>query len=45
MLTATNAKLASQLEAAQSYINILKDEILALKANIKPASQGQQPAK
>jgi hypothetical protein len=36
-LTATNAKLASQLEAAQSYIKMLKDEILALKANIKPA--------
>jgi hypothetical protein len=30
-LSATNAKLASQLEAAQAYIKILKNEILALK--------------
>jgi hypothetical protein len=36
-LTTTNVKLASQLEAAQSYINMLKDEILALKVKIKPA--------
>jgi hypothetical protein len=36
-LTATNDKLASQLEAAQAYIKMLKDEILALTANIKPA--------
>jgi hypothetical protein len=36
-LTATNAKLASQLEAAQSYIKMLKDDILALKAKINPA--------
>jgi hypothetical protein len=36
-LTATNAKLASQLEAAHAYIKILKDEIIALKAKIKPA--------
>jgi hypothetical protein len=36
-LTATNAKLASQLEEAKAYIKIHKDEILALKANIKPA--------
>jgi hypothetical protein len=33
-LSATNAKLASQLGAAQAYINMLKDEILALKAKI-----------
>jgi predicted RNase H-like nuclease (RuvC/YqgF family) len=36
-LTATNSKLASQLKAAQAYIKMLKDEILALKARIKPA--------
>jgi hypothetical protein len=45
MLTVTNAKLAFQLEEAQSYIKTLKDEILALKAKIKPAWQGQRPAK
>jgi hypothetical protein len=45
MLTATNAKLASQLEATQAYIKMLKDDILALKANIIPAWQGQQPDK
>jgi hypothetical protein len=44
-LTATNAKLASQLEAAQTYIKMRKDEMLALKENIKPAWQGQRPAK
>jgi hypothetical protein len=44
-LTATNANLASQLEAAQAYIKMLKDEILALKAKIKPAWQGQRPVK
>jgi hypothetical protein len=44
-LTVTNAKLASQLEAAQAYIKMIKDEILALKENIKPAWQGQRPAK
>jgi hypothetical protein len=44
-LSTTNANFASQLEAAQSYIKILKDEILALNTNIKPAWQGQQPAK
>jgi uncharacterized protein YukE len=40
MLTATNDKLASQLEASQEYIKMLKDEILALKAKLKPAWQG-----
>jgi hypothetical protein len=44
-LTATNAKLASQLEASQDYIKTLNDEILALKEKIKPAWQGQHPAK
>jgi hypothetical protein len=45
MLTATNDKLASQLEAAQRYIKMIKDEVLALKAKLKPAWQGQRPAK
>jgi hypothetical protein len=44
-LTATNAKLAFQLESAHAYTKTLKDEILALKAKIKPAWQGQRPAK
>jgi hypothetical protein len=44
-LNATNAKLESHLEVAQAYIKMLKDEILALKANIKPAWQYQLPAK
>jgi hypothetical protein len=44
-LTTANAKLASQLEAAQVYINMLKDDILSPKAKIKPAWQGQRPAK
>jgi hypothetical protein len=29
MITATNAKLVSQLEAAQSYINTLKEKCMA----------------
>jgi hypothetical protein len=40
----TDAKLAPQREAAQAYIKTLKDEILALKAKIKPAWQGQRLA-
>jgi chromosome segregation ATPase len=44
-LTTTNAKLATKLEAAQAQIAQLKDEIAALKDNIKPAWQGQQPIK
>jgi hypothetical protein len=44
-LAATNVKLASQLEAAQAYIKTPKDEIIALKAKIKLAWQGQRPAK
>jgi hypothetical protein len=44
-LTMTNDKLASQLEAAQSYIKMIKDEILALKAKLKPAWQSQRPTK
>jgi hypothetical protein len=37
MLTATNFKLVSQLEAAQAYIKTLNDEILALKSKNKLA--------
>jgi hypothetical protein len=44
-LTATNAKIATQLKAAQAHIAQLKDEITALKNKIKPAWQGQQPIK
>jgi predicted RNase H-like nuclease (RuvC/YqgF family) len=44
-LTTTNAKLATHLEAAQAQIAQLKDEIVALKNNIKPAWQGQRPIK
>jgi hypothetical protein len=44
-LTTTNAKLATQLEAAQAQIAQLKNEIAALKNNIKPAWQGQRPIK
>jgi predicted RNase H-like nuclease (RuvC/YqgF family) len=40
--TTTNAKLATQLEAAQAQIAQLKDEIAALKNKIKPAWQGQR---
>jgi hypothetical protein len=36
-LTTTNAKLAMQLEAAQAYITTLYEEVVALKAKIKPA--------
>jgi predicted RNase H-like nuclease (RuvC/YqgF family) len=36
-LTTTNAKLATQLEAAQAQIVQLKDKIAALKNKIKPA--------
>jgi hypothetical protein len=44
-LTATNAKLATQLEAAHAQIAQLKNEIATLKNNIKPAWQGQRPVK
>jgi hypothetical protein len=44
-LTTTNAKLATQLEAAQAQIAQLKNEIAALKNKIKPAWQGQRPVK
>jgi predicted RNase H-like nuclease (RuvC/YqgF family) len=44
-LTTTNAKLATQLEAAQAQIAQLKDEIAALKNKMKPAWQVQRPIK
>jgi hypothetical protein len=44
-LTTTNVKLATQLEAAHAQIAQLKNEITTLKNNIKPAWQGQRPAK
>jgi hypothetical protein len=44
-LTTTNAKLATQLEAAQAQIAQLKDEIAVLKNKIKPAWKGQRPIK
>jgi hypothetical protein len=44
-LTVNNSKLASQLEAAQAYLEMLKDEIISLKAKINPARKGQRPAK
>jgi predicted RNase H-like nuclease (RuvC/YqgF family) len=44
-LTTTNAKLATQLEAAQAQIAQLKNEIAALTNKIKPAWQGQRPIK
>jgi uncharacterized protein YukE len=40
-LTTTNAKLATQLEAAQAQIAQLKNEIATPKNKIKPAWQGQ----
>jgi hypothetical protein len=40
-LTRTNAKLATQLEAAHAQIAQLKNEIATLKNKIKPAWQGQ----
>jgi hypothetical protein len=44
-LTTTNAKLATQLEAAHTHIAQLKNEITTLKNKIKPAWQGQRPVK
>jgi conjugal transfer/entry exclusion protein len=40
-LTATTAKLATQLEAAHAQITQLKNEIATLKNKIKPAWKGQ----
>jgi uncharacterized protein YukE len=39
-LTTTNAKFATQLEAAQAQIAQLKDNIASLKNKIKPEWQG-----
>jgi hypothetical protein len=44
-LTTTNAKLATQLEAAQAKIAQLKNESTALRNKIKPTWQGQRPIK
>jgi hypothetical protein len=44
-LTTTNAKLATQLEAAHAQIAQLKNEIATLKNKIEPAWQGQRPIK
>jgi predicted RNase H-like nuclease (RuvC/YqgF family) len=44
-LTTTNAKLATQLEDANALIAQLKNEIAAIKNNIKPAWQGQRPVR
>jgi phage shock protein A len=44
-LTTTNPKLDNQLEAAHALIAQLKNEIATLKNKIKPAWQGQRPAK
>jgi hypothetical protein len=44
-LNTTNAKLATQLEAAHALIAQLKNEIAMLKNKIKPAWQGQGPIK
>jgi seryl-tRNA synthetase len=44
-LTTNNAKLATQIEAANAQIAQLKNEIATLKNKIKPAWQGQRPVK
>jgi hypothetical protein len=44
-LTTTNAKLATQLEAAHALIAQIKSEIATLKIKIKPVWQGQRPAR
>jgi hypothetical protein len=44
-LTTTNAKLATQLEAAHALIAQLNNKIATLKNKIKPAWQGQRPIK
>jgi hypothetical protein len=44
-LTTTNAKLATELEAAHALIAQLKSEIATLKIKIKPVWQGQLPAR
>jgi hypothetical protein len=44
-LTTTNAKLANQLEVANDLIAQLKSKIATPKNKIKPAWQGQRPAR
>jgi predicted RNase H-like nuclease (RuvC/YqgF family) len=44
-LTTTNAKLANQLEAAHAVIAQLKSKIATVKNKIRPAWQGQRPAR
>jgi hypothetical protein len=44
-LTTTNAKLANQLEAVHALIAQLKSKIATLKIKIRPAWQGQRPAR
>jgi predicted RNase H-like nuclease (RuvC/YqgF family) len=44
-LTTKNTKLATQIEASQSLIAQLKNEIATLKNKIKPAWQVQRPVK
>jgi phage shock protein A len=44
-LTTTNAKIATQLEAARALIAQLKSEITTLKFKIKPVWQGQRPTR
>jgi predicted RNase H-like nuclease (RuvC/YqgF family) len=44
-LTMTNAKLATQLEAAHAQIAQLKNEIATLKNKINPAWHGQRTVK
>jgi hypothetical protein len=44
-LTTTNAKLATQLEAAHALIAHLKSEIATLKIKIKPVWQGKRPTR
>jgi hypothetical protein len=43
--TTTNARLATNLEAAHALIAQLKSKIATLKIKIKPAWQGQRPVK
>jgi hypothetical protein len=44
-LTDTNARLTLQLETSQAYVKNPKEDIVQLKIKIKPAWQGQRPAK
>jgi hypothetical protein len=45
MPTATNAKLTKQCEEAQAYTKKIKQDIVEIKAKIKPTWQRQQPFK